>query len=104
MNDDVTPSFSFSRKWSQRLNVLVGVLSLLAIVGMLNYVASRHFDRFHIHGDARGRVALARAGRASRSVRGAAQHDMRRKIPRWFISACGGFLLFRQHRIELIWP
>ena len=57
MNHEDSPSFSFSRKWSQRLNVLVGVLSLFAIVVMLNYIASRHFDRFHIHGDQRAKLS-----------------------------------------------
>ena len=57
MNDDLAPSFSLSRKWSQRLNVLVGILSLLAIVAMLNYVASRHYFRYHLHGGQRAKLS-----------------------------------------------
>lgn len=56
MNDDVSPSFSFSRKWSQRINVLVGVVLLFAIVVMLNAIASRHFERMHVHGDQRAKL------------------------------------------------
>ncbi|MBI1842535.1 MAG: GldG family protein [Verrucomicrobia bacterium] len=57
MNDDLTPSFSLSRKWSQRINVLVGIVSLFAIVAMCNYVASRHFKRFHLQGGQRTRLS-----------------------------------------------
>ncbi|MBL9166301.1 MAG: GldG family protein [Verrucomicrobiales bacterium] len=48
MSDELPPSFSFSRKWSQRINVLVGILSLLAIVVMLNHLATRHYQRYHV--------------------------------------------------------
>lgn len=48
MSDELPPSFSFSRKWSQRINVLVGILSLLAIVVMLNHLATRHYQRHHV--------------------------------------------------------
>lgn len=48
MSDELPPSFSFSGKWSQRLNVLVGISSLLAIVVMLNYLSARHYTRQHV--------------------------------------------------------
>lgn len=48
MSEDLSPSFSFSKKWSQRINVLVGIVSLLAIVLMLNHLATRHYQRYHV--------------------------------------------------------
>jgi len=41
------PSFSFARRWSALLNVLVSILALLAVLIMVNYLAIRHFQRFH---------------------------------------------------------
>lgn len=42
---DTKPSFSRARKWSISFNVVLSTLILLAIVLMLNYLASRHFWR-----------------------------------------------------------
>ncbi|MEI7730044.1 MAG: GldG family protein [Verrucomicrobiota bacterium] len=40
------PSFSFSRRFGAGFNMLLGSLSLLAVVVMLNYLAGRHFWRW----------------------------------------------------------
>ena len=56
MSEEPTPSFSFARKWSQRINVMVGIGSLLAIVMMANYLASRHYQRFHLRANDRTRL------------------------------------------------
>jgi hypothetical protein len=57
MADTPSPSFSFSRKWSQRVNVLVGIGSLLAIVGMLNYLVARHYQRYHFSSNDRAELS-----------------------------------------------
>ncbi len=41
------PSFSAGRKWAVALNVLVAIAALLLLVTMVNYLAARHFKRFH---------------------------------------------------------
>ncbi|MBI3875891.1 MAG: GldG family protein [Verrucomicrobia bacterium] len=48
MRDDSTsrPSFSLRRRFGAGFNLLVGVVAMLAIVVMLNHVASRHYKRF----------------------------------------------------------
>ncbi|MBM3847049.1 MAG: hypothetical protein FJ405_12285 [Verrucomicrobia bacterium] len=51
------PSFSYSRKWSQRINVLAGILSLLAIVVMVNYLAVRRHHRFHLRSSDQARLS-----------------------------------------------
>lgn len=38
-------SFSLGRRWAVRLNVLIAIVSLLALVLMVNYLAARHFER-----------------------------------------------------------
>jgi hypothetical protein len=40
-------SFSWARRWSAGLNLIVTVLAVLALVAMANYLAIRHFKRFH---------------------------------------------------------
>jgi gliding motility-associatede transport system auxiliary component len=39
-------SFSSARKWNIGLNLSLAILSALAILGMVNYLAARHFMRF----------------------------------------------------------
>ncbi len=53
MADEPNPPTGVSRlrRWGIGLNVLVSCAALLAIVGMLNYLASRHFIRFNWTGD-----------------------------------------------------
>lgn len=45
-NADPQPSFSRARRWAIGLNVLVSCLALLAVMALINYIASRHFERF----------------------------------------------------------
>src|SRR6266487_1704517 len=51
------PSFSAVTKWSTALNVLASCLALLALVVMVNYLASRHFLRFQWMADERYRLS-----------------------------------------------
>jgi hypothetical protein len=44
---DSQPSFSPSRKWSIGFNVCIILLSVLAMVVMVNYIAREHFGRWH---------------------------------------------------------
>ncbi|HUL51629.1 MAG TPA: Gldg family protein [Candidatus Nitrosotalea sp.] len=49
----ITRSFSPSRRWAILLNVVVSCLAMLAVVVMVNYIASQHFKRFHWTRDTR---------------------------------------------------
>src|SRR6266540_5872186 len=51
------PSFSAVKKWATALNVLASCLALLALVAMVNYLASRHFKRFQWMADERYRLS-----------------------------------------------
>src|SRR6266566_4399583 len=51
------PSFSAVKKWAAALNVLASCLALLAVVAMVNYLASRHFLRFQWMADERYRLS-----------------------------------------------
>ena len=51
------PSFSLGRRWSIGFSVLLSVLAALALAGMLNYLASRHFWRFPLSWTARTELA-----------------------------------------------
>jgi hypothetical protein len=51
------PSFSAVKKWAAALNVLASSLALLALVAMVNYLASRHFQRFQWMADERYRLS-----------------------------------------------
>ena len=51
------PSFSLRRRWSIGFSVLLSVLAALALAGMLNYLASRHFWRFPLSWSARTELA-----------------------------------------------
>ena len=44
-------SFSWARRWSASLNLLISVAAVLALVAMVNYLAIRHFTRFHWNKD-----------------------------------------------------
>ena len=51
--DDNTPeSFSWARRWNAALNLLITIAAVLALVAMVNYLAIRHFTRFHWNNDA----------------------------------------------------
>jgi ABC-2 type transport system permease protein len=41
-------SFSWARRWSAGLNLIITVAAVLSIVAMLNYLAIRHYKRFHL--------------------------------------------------------
>ncbi|MBI1176443.1 hypothetical protein GC207_03285 [bacterium] len=45
--NEITNTFSRSRKWSIGFQVAVSVLAFAAIVVMVNYLSARHFQRFH---------------------------------------------------------
>lgn len=45
---DVRSSFSRGRKWSISFHVVLSSLALLAVIGMLNYLAHRHDERFYV--------------------------------------------------------
>jgi hypothetical protein len=47
VNDDEQPSFSFGRRFGFGFGVVVAVVAFFAIVVMVNYVAARHFKRYH---------------------------------------------------------
>ena len=54
MTEPVSPaSFSPNRRWKIGVNVLVSVIALLAILGMVNYLAARHPRRWMWSSDAR---------------------------------------------------
>lgn len=44
-------SFSWARRWGASLNLLISVAAVLALVAMVNYLAIRHFTRFHWNKD-----------------------------------------------------
>ena len=50
-------SISLLRRWGIGLNVLTSCAALLAIVVMVNYLANRHFVRFHWTGDPRSQLS-----------------------------------------------
>src|SRR2546425_4247858 len=52
-----SPSFSAVKKWATALNVLASCLALLALVLMVNYLASRHFKRYQWMADERYRLS-----------------------------------------------
>jgi hypothetical protein len=50
MNGDderLPQTFSWTRRWGSGLNLIITVLAVLALVAMANYLAIRHFKRFH---------------------------------------------------------
>lgn len=46
--NDAPPSFSSGRRWKVLLNVALSIAAVLALVVMANYLAVRHFKRFHL--------------------------------------------------------
>jgi ABC-2 type transport system permease protein len=42
-------SFSWARRWSAALNLLITVAAVLALVAMFNYLSIRHYTRFHLN-------------------------------------------------------
>lgn len=54
MSDTTPVSFSRGRRFSLSLNMLVSVLAVVALIGMLNYLAARHFARWNWSDSAQG--------------------------------------------------
>ncbi|MBI4325826.1 MAG: GldG family protein [Chloroflexi bacterium] len=53
-NETLSPSsFSWGRKWSIGLNVMISILALLEVAVMLNYLAARHYRRFYLSSQTR---------------------------------------------------
>lgn len=54
MNGDerIPQSFSWMRRWSAGLNLVITVAAVMALVAMANYLAIRHYKRFHWNRDA----------------------------------------------------
>ncbi len=51
-DDERTPqSFSLLRRWGAALNLIIAVAAVLSLVAMFNYLAIRHFTRFHWNRD-----------------------------------------------------
>ena len=46
------PSFSRGRKWSLSLNLVISTLAMVALVGMMNYLAARHQKRWVVTSNA----------------------------------------------------
>jgi hypothetical protein len=57
MMPEPTPSFSRARKWNLSLNTALLLLSVVALLAMLNYLAARHYKRFDWSGT--GRIELS---------------------------------------------
>ena len=57
MMSESPPSFSRARKWNITLNTALLVLSVLALLTMINYLAARHHSRFDLSGT--GRIDLS---------------------------------------------
>jgi len=56
--DERTPqSFSWMRRWSAALNLIITVAAVVALVAMCNYLAIRHFTRFHWNRDIEGELS-----------------------------------------------
>src|SRR4051812_24169327 len=50
--DERTPqSFSWMRRWGAGLNLVITVAAVVALVAMCNYLAIRHYTRFHWNRD-----------------------------------------------------
>lgn len=59
MDSDVQrhPSFCARRRWAGRLRVMMGTVSVVALVGMVNYLALRHPARWYVTADAQMRLS-----------------------------------------------
>jgi len=48
-----SPSFQAWRRWTFAFNVAISILAVTSILGMLNYLAARHYERVHLVADPR---------------------------------------------------
>jgi len=55
--DLLPPSFSAGQRWSIRIRVLIGVVSMAALLGMLNYLSLHYFKRFDLGSDSAARLS-----------------------------------------------
>lgn len=55
--DQTKPSFSSGRRWVFRLNFLLGLLAIAALLVMANYLASGYYKRFQLDGLGSNRLA-----------------------------------------------
>jgi hypothetical protein len=46
-DEEIPASFSWARRWSAGLNLVITIAAVLALVAMFNYLSIRHFTRFH---------------------------------------------------------
>jgi ABC-2 type transport system permease protein len=61
--DERTPqTFSWTRRWGALINLFIAIGAVVAIVAMVNYLAMRHYRRFHWSQDTEG--SLSRHTRA----------------------------------------
>ncbi len=56
MNES-SPSFSMGRRWSVLSNVALSIVTVVALVLMVNYLAVRHFARVHLAADSQTRLS-----------------------------------------------
>jgi ABC-2 type transport system permease protein len=52
-----TPSFSLARRWAAVLNLVITAAAVAALVGMFNYLAIRHYTRFHWNRETGGELS-----------------------------------------------
>src|SRR5205085_6602327 len=45
--EETRQSFSWVRRWSAGLNLIITLAAVLALIAMFNYLSIRHFTRFH---------------------------------------------------------
>ena len=61
--DERTPqTFSWTRRWGALINLFIAIGAVVALVAMVNYLAMRHYRRFHWSHDTEG--SLSRHTRA----------------------------------------
>jgi hypothetical protein len=48
MDRDASPSFSVGRRWSISLNLFLSIVAVITLVGIVNYLAARHFKRIAV--------------------------------------------------------
>lgn len=72
MNNEAPSSFSVGRKWSLSLNFMLSVLAVVALIGMINYLAARHFARLPV-----STVAQAELSALTKQVLASVTNDVR---------------------------
>ena len=57
---DSRKSFTRGRKWSISFHVMLSSIALLAVIGMFNYLAQRHDQRFYLSNPAAQKSSISR--------------------------------------------